>query len=304
MIGVAAHPERVGDDRDPPAPTAAAVDAAYEECGRITRASARSNQHAVRLRPVARRRGLDALYAFWRAVDDAADEAADPAEAIAAWRVELAHAVAGTPTHPVAVALADAIRRFGIAPQHLGEIIDGVSMDLDRSRYETFDELRRYCYHVAAAVGLAALPIFGCRDPRSRIYAEALGIALQLTNILRDVAEDAELGRIYLPLGDLRRFGYRERELLTHTRNAAWRELVAYECARARELFAAARKNLPPADRRALAPAEGMRLVYQRLLARLAANPDAIFGPRMRVSLPQKALCTVLAWARTRGSGA
>ena len=304
MIGVAAHPDRVGDDRDAPAPNAAAVDAAYEECGRITRASGSSFHHAFRLLPAERRRGLDALYAFCRVVDDAADEAAEPAEAIAAWRVELAHAVAGTPTHPVAVALADAIRRFGIAPTHLGEIIDGVSMDLDRTRYETFDELRRYCYHVAAAVGLDALPIFGCRDPRSRTYAEALGIALQLTNILRDVAEDAERGRIYLPLADLRRFGYRERELLTHTRNAAWRELVAYECARARELFGAARKSLPPADRRALAPAEGMRLVYQRLLARLAANPDAIFGPRVRVSLPQKALCTIVAWVRTRGGGA
>jgi phytoene synthase len=273
--------------------------AAYAECERVARASASSFVQAFRLLPPERRQALMALYAFCRVVDDTADEGTSAA-ALAEWRAELARALAGTATHPIGVAIGDAVRRFAIPPRHLEEILTGVEMDLAHRRYETFDELRRYCYHVAAAVGLAALPIFGCRDPRSRDYAEALGIALQLTNILRDLAEDAERGRIYLPLEDLRRFGYRERDLLTHTRNAAFRALMAFECERARSFYRAARAGVPPADRRALAPAEGMRLVYQRLLARIAVRPDAAFGPRVSVPLYEKALCTAAAWLRTR----
>jgi phytoene synthase len=285
------------------ASTAPSVAEAYAECERIGRASASSFMQAFRLLPADRRRGLSALYAFCRVVDDAADESACAGSAVANWRGELTRALEGAAVHPIAVAIGDAVRRFGIPPQHLEEILAGVEMDLERRRYDTFDELREYCYHVAAAVGLAALPIFGCRDPQSRVYAEALGIALQLTNILRDLAEDAERGRIYLPLEDLRRFGYRERDLLTHTRNAAFRDLMAFECARARELYRAARAALPRGDRRALAPAEAMRRVYQRLLARIAADPGAVFGPRVSVPLYQKVLCTAVAWFGTRGGG-
>jgi phytoene synthase len=292
--------------RHPAGPPAAApaLVAAYAECARVTRESASSFAQAFRLLPEERRRGLEALYAFCRVVDDAADEGGDGAAALAAWRAELGRALGGTATHPVAVALGDTVRRFGVPARHLEEILTGVEMDLRRRRYETFDELRRYCYHVAAAVGLASLPILGCRSERSRAYAEALGVALQLTNILRDLAEDAERGRIYLPLEDLRRFGYRERDLLTHTRGAAFRALVAFECERARALYRAARAAVTPADRRALAPAEGMRLVYQRLLARIAARPEAVFGPRVGVPRVEKALCAAIAWLRARSGGA
>ena len=276
------------------------LDDAYAECGRIVRASGSSFHQAFRLLPLERRRSLEALYAFCRVVDDAADEGAGGAAALGWWRDELARALAGAATHPVGVALADSVRRFAIPPQHLTEIVDGVAMDLAPQRFATFAELRRYCYLVAAAVGLATIPIFGCRDPRSRNYAEALGIALQLTNITRDLAEDAERGRIYLPLEDLRRFGYPERELVTHTRNAAFRSLVAFECARAREFYGAARAAVTTVDRRALAAAEGMRLVYQRVLAKIAAHPDAIFGPPIRLPRYQKALWAGLAWVRTR----
>jgi len=286
------------------AASAAAPEAAYIECARIAQASASSFYQAFRLLPEERRRGLEALYAFCRVVDDAADESTDGRGALARWHEELARALAGTATHPVAVALGDTVRRFGIAPRHLEEILVGVEMDLACSRYETFDDLRRYCYHVASAVGLATIPILGCRDPRSRAYAEALGIALQLTNILRDLAEDAERGRIYLPLEDLRRFGYRERELLTHTRNAAFRALVAFECVRAREFSRVARASLAAVDRRALAPAEAMRLVYQRLLARIAAHPGRVFGPRISVPRYEKLACAAVAWLRTRGAAA
>jgi phytoene synthase len=283
-----------------PGPAPATLDAAYAECGRIVRASGSSFHQAFRLLPVERRRSLEALYAFCRVVDDAADEPSGGAEALDRWRQELARAVAGTARHPVGVALADSVRRFAIPPRHLTEIVDGVAMDLVPQRFATFGELRRYCYLVAGAVGLATIPIFGCRDPRSRDYAEALGIALQLTNITRDLAEDAERGRIYLPLEDLERFGYAERDLVTHTRNDAFRALVAFECARARECYAAARAAVTPLDRRALAPAEGMRLVYQRVLARIAAHPEAVFGPPVRLPRYQKILWAGLAWLRTR----
>ena len=272
---------------------------AYAVCARVAAGSGSSFVHVFRLLPAARRRGLEALYAFCRLVDDAADE--DPAggaAALARWRDELDRMFDGTPRHPVGVALADTARRFGIPRRHLDDVLAGVAMDLERRRYETWDELRRYCHLVAGAVGLATLPLFGCRSPRSEAYAETLGAALQLTNILRDLAEDAERGRIYLPQEDLRRAGYAERELLTHTRGPAFRSLMALECARARALFRAARAALPPEDRRALVPAEGMRLVYQRLLARIARRPEAVFGARLAVSRLEKVACALLAWSR------
>lgn len=274
--------------------------AAYEECGRIVRASGSSFHQAFRLLPAERRRSLEALYAYCRVVDDAADDGGDAQAQVAWWREELSRVLAGTPTHPVGVALADSLQRFAIPPQHLVEILDGMAMDLVPQRFATFADLRRYCYHVAAAVGLATIPIFGCRDPQSLVYAEALGIALQLTNIVRDLAEDAERGRVYLPLEDLQRFGYSERDLVTHTQNDAFRALIAFECARARELYAAARAALTPTDRRALAPAEGMRLVYQRVLGTIAARPEAVFGPQVRLPRWQKVGLAGLAWLRTR----
>ena len=276
------------------------LEAAYAECERIARASSSSFTLAFRLLPPERRSALAALYAYCRMVDDAADESADPVAALAEWRAELGRLRDGVPHHPVGVALADAVRRFAIPTEHLAEILAGVEMDLRPPVYETFDELRRYCYHVAAAVGLAALPIFGCRDLRSRAYAEALGIALQLTNILRDLAEDAERGRIYLPREDLRRFGYRERDLQTHVRSDALGALIGYQVARARDFYRAARASVVARDRRALVAAEGMRLVYQRLLARIAADPDAVFGPRVGVPSHEKVLCVLAAWARSR----
>jgi phytoene synthase len=280
--------------------SAVGLDAAYAECGRIVRASGSSFHQAFRLLPDERRRSLEALYAYCRVVDDAADDGGDARTQVAWWREELDRVLGGRPTHPVGIALADTLERFAVPSQHLVEILDGMAMDLEPQRFATFAELRRYCYHVAAAVGLATIPIFGCRDPRSRDYAEALGIALQLTNIVRDLAEDAERGRVYLPLEDLQRFGYSERELVTHTRNAALDALVGFECARAREFYAAARAALTPQDRRALAPAEGMRLVYQRVLAKIAARPAAVFGPQVRLPRWQKAGLAGLAWLRTR----
>lgn len=278
----------------------ATLDAAYAECGRIVRASGSSFHQAFRLLPLERRRSLEALYAYCRIVDDATDDGGDAHAAVAFWREELARVLAGRPTHPVGVALADSVAKFAIPTQHLEEILDGVAMDLVPQRFATFADLRRYCYLVAAAVGLATIPIFGCRDPRSRDYAEALGIALQLTNILRDLAEDAERGRVYLPQEDLDRFGYSERDLAVHRRSDAFHALVAFECGRANEYYAAARNALTATDQRALAAAEGMRLVYRRVLAKIAADPEIVFGPQVRLPRWQKIALAGVAWLRTR----
>ena len=278
----------------------ATLETAYAECGRIVRASGSSFHQAFRLLPLERRRSLEALYAYCRVVDDATDDGGDAQTAVAFWREELARVLAGRPTHPVGVALADSVAKFAIPTEHLEEILDGVAMDLAPQRFATFADLRRYCYLVAAAVGLATIPIFGCRDPRSRDYAEALGIALQLTNILRDLAEDAERGRVYLPQEDLERFGYSERDLATHRRNDAFRALVAFECGRANDCYAAARSALTATDQRALAAAEGMRLVYRRVLAKIAAEPEIVFGPQVRLPRWQKIALAGVAWLRTR----
>ncbi len=275
---------------------------AYAACAAIVAASGSSFARAFRLLPVERRQGLEALYAFCRLVDDAVDAGAgtgaDARAVLATWRRELVLVFGGVPTHPVGMALADTVRRFGMARQPLDDIVTGVQMDLERRRYETFAELRRYCHHVAASVGLATLPILGCRSGESERYAVSLGVALQLTNILRDLAEDAERGRIYLPLEDLRRFGYRERDLMTHVVEGEFRRLMAFECERAAEFYRAARRELVARDRRVLAPAEGMRLVYERLLARIRRHPEAVFGPRLAVSRAEKVGCVAVAWAR------
>ena len=303
MTSVAATSALASRARD--VPTAASADLsladAYAACTAIGVASGSNFVHLFRLLPADRRRGLDALYAFCRLVDDAADVAAgaDGVAELAAWRQELTRVFDGVPTHPVGMALADTVHRFDVPREHLLDIIAGVAMDLEQRRYETFVELRRYCHHVAAAVGLATLPILGCRSAESRQYAERLGVGLQLTNILRDLAEDAERGRIYLPREDLARFGYRERDLTTHVANEAFGKLMAFECERAGALFREARARISPVDQRRLAPAEGMRLVYQRLLTRIRRRPEAVFGPRLAVTRAEKMACLLAAWVRS-----
>src|SRR5262249_28794767 len=160
-----------------------------------------------------------------------------PAVLLERWREELEHVYRGAPTHPISRALADSVRRFSIPRRYFEEVIDGVEMDLSRKRYRTFDELRLYCYRVASAVGLICIEIFGYRNPQARIYAENLGIAFQLTNIIRDVREDAGRGRIYLPLEDLERFAVQQEELLSGHHSERFERLMEFEAARAEEFY-------------------------------------------------------------------
>ena len=251
----------------------------HEYCQQKAAASGSSFYYSFLFLPEERRRAITALYAFCREVDDVVDDCSDRATAqatLAWWRQELAAAFHGTPQHPVARALAEIAPRFNLAEARVAEIIDGMQMDLEHDRYPSFEALRLYCHRVAGAVGLLSAEIFGYQDSRTLEYAADLGLAFQLTNIIRDVGEDARRGRIYLPLEDLERFGCSEDDLLQGRYSANVAALMAFECGRARAYYLRAQGALPPEDRRALAPAEAMRFIYERLLGRIE---DPAFGP-------------------------
>jgi len=286
---------------------------AYAYCRRVTQKSSSNFYHAFRLLPAERHDALCALYAFCRFLDDIADQpemaarhkqANSQKEKLAfllqMWREELRSCYEGSSRHPISQALADVVRRFPIRQEHLAGIIHGVEMDLCRTRYHTFTELYDYCYHVASLVGLVCIEIFGYRNPDARDYAINLGVAFQLTNILRDVREDARRDRIYLPAEDLERFGYTEQELCAGVYNEAFMRLMTFEAERAREYYSRAVSHLTADDRRTLAAAEAMRLIYHRLLDKLAARHFKVFDTRVTLTTAGKIGLVFLAWVRGR----
>ncbi len=293
--------------------TDATVTRAYAYCHQVLRRSGSSFAQAFRLLAPERRSALDAVYAFCRFVDDVADGGdprefgdrgnpgrRDPGALLARWRDELRRVYAGAPSHPIGVALADAVRRFALPERHFADLIRGVEMDLTRRRYRTVDELEEYCYLVASTVGLLCIEIFGRRHPSAEDYARDLGVAFQLTNILRDVREDAARGRLYLPLEDLARFGCEEEELLAGRYSARVGALMAFECGRARAYYLRARCALAPEDRRALAAAEAMRLIYERLLCRIEARGFDVFHDRISLPRYERVGLALAAWGRAQ----
>jgi len=278
----------------------------YARCASITRRSSSNFYYAFMLLPAERRQALYSVYAFCRFVDDIADDAAggeaggQPATLLARWREELERVFNGSPTHAISRAIAYNVRRFAIPRRYLEEIIDGVEMDLGRTRYATFEELRLYCYRVASAVGLVCIEIFGYRNPRTREYAENLGIAFQLTNIIRDLSEDAARGRIYLPLEDLARFDVSEDEILRGADTLELRRLLEHEVERARSFYAQAENALDAEDRAAMVCAEAMRSIYRALLERIASKGCGVVGRRHRISTPRKLYLVGRTWAGTR----
>jgi phytoene synthase len=285
--------------------SAAALGADYERCAEITRQSSSNFYYAFMLLPVERRRALYAVYAFCRFVDDIADDESirDPALLLARWREELDRVYSGVPTRPISRALADAIASFAIPRKYFDEVIAGVEMDLSRKRYGTFEELRLYCYRVASAVGLICIEVFGYSNPGAKVYAENLGIAFQLTNILRDVREDADRGRIYLPLEDLARFGVSENEILRGVYSDAFVRLMEFEANRARDYYERAERALPPEDRASLLTAEAMRLIYGGLLNLIVNSNYRVFDRRLSLSAPHKLYLVGRAWASSRLGG-
>jgi len=240
-----------------------------EYCQQKAASSGSSFYYSFLFLPPERRRAITALYAFCREVDDVVDEGLDPqvaASKLAWWRVEVANLFAGKAQHPVTRALEPHLQAFGITAERLGQIIDGMEMDLRQTRYLDWSGLERYCYHVAGVVGLLAAGIFGYRDERTLEYAKNLGIAFQLTNIIRDVGEDARKNRVYLPVEDLQRFGVPAADVLQAKETPAFRSLMEFEAERARGYYQKALSALPPQDRRTQRPGLIMAAIYRTLL--------------------------------------
>ena len=260
--------------------------------------------------PPPQRRAIVAVWDFCRAVDDAVDEAPSGGglphgrEAVPFWRDELARAFEGrSPVTPQGRGLQPFIRAYDLPRQAFEDVIDGVAMDLDTCRYETFPDLLEYCHRVASAVGLVCLKIFGARTPEAQTYAINLGIAFQLTNILRDLKADGARGRIYLPMEDLTRFEHREQDLLAGAYTPAFVNLMEFECRRAQEYYRAAVAALPDADRRALVPAEIMRAIYHTILERIEACRYRVFRQRITLSPPHRLAVALRAWLACRLAG-
>jgi phytoene synthase len=253
------------------------------EAAAITRASKSNLALAFVSLPRERREDITTFYAWCRVIDDIADDpgqsAAQRQAALNLWKQALRQPTTGEASlaEPVRMLVA----KYGLQVVHFHEIIAGVEMDLAQASYETWEDLRVYCHRVASVVGLISIEIFGCRAPQAVEYAEQLGLALQLTNILRDVGEDfANGGRIYLPREDLARFGYTAEDLTAQRHNDAFLALMRFEADRAREFYAGAVRAFPVRDRRALVAAEIMRAIYRRLLEHMAHDHFHVFNHR------------------------
>jgi phytoene synthase len=254
-----------------------------EYCQQKAAASGSSFYYSFLFLPPERRRAITALYAFCREVDDVVDETTEIALAaakLAWWRAEVANLDRGNAQHPVTRALQEHKDRFAISPQRLNEIIEGMEMDLTQTRYLDWPGLERYCYRVAGVVGLLAAGIFGYENARTLDYAKNLGIAFQLTNIIRDVGEDARKSRIYLPMEDLKRFEVPAADLLNARQTREFAVLMAFEAARARGYYARAMAELPAEDRRAQRPGLIMSAIYQALLREIEGDGFRVLSGR------------------------
>lgn len=270
-------------------------------CEKKTARSGSSFYYSFLFLPPEQRRAIMALYAFCREVDDVVDECSDPALAqttLQWWREEIARLYAGTPQHPVTQALQTAIARYNLPQEHFQEIIDGMAMDLTQTRYATFKELSLYCYRVASVVGLMAATIFGYEDRHTLKYAHDLGMAFQLTNILRDVGEDAARGRIYIPADELARFGVSAEDIRAQRMSGGMQELLRFQAERARNYYDKAFAHLPTADRYRQRSGLIMAAIYLSTLDAIEQQGFPVLARRVRLS-PWRKLW--IAWRTARG---
>jgi 15-cis-phytoene synthase len=273
-----------------------------EYCQDKAKASGSSFYNSFRFLPKDKRRAITALYAFCREVDDVVDECSDTNVARTTlnwWRNEVACIYGGgKPQHPVCQALVPIVKQFNLAQEHLLEIIDGMEMDLDQPRYADFKSLQLYCYRVASVVGLLSVEIFGFTDRQTLKYAHDLGIALQLTNIIRDVGEDARRNRIYLPMDELQQFGVTAADILNNRDTPEFQKLMAFQIDRARHYYQLALDHLPAVDRKAQRTGLIMATIYRATLEEVVASGCHVLRERVSLTPTYKLWLAFKAWLR------
>jgi len=264
-------------------------------------ASGSSFYYSFMFLPSDKRRAITALYAFCREVDDVVDECSDEQVAritLNWWRAQVADIYGGKPQHPVALALVPVVRQFSLAQEHLLEIIDGMEMDLDHPRYNDFKSLQLYCYRVASVVGLLSVEIFGYTDRRTLKYAHDLGIAFQLTNIIRDVGEDARRNRIYLPMDELQQFGVTATEIINGNESENFKKLMLFQIERAQRYYRQAFEHLPATDRKAQRTGLIMAAIYRATLDELASSGCHVLKERVSLTPLRKFWLAWKTWIR------
>ncbi|MGE5523938.1 MAG: presqualene diphosphate synthase HpnD [Rhodospirillaceae bacterium] len=273
----------------------------HEYCQQKAAQSGSSFYYSFLFLPEERRRAITALYAFCREVDDVVDEVSDADVARAKlgwWSSEVERVYRGGAQHPVALALADIVKPFELEEDRLHEIVAGMFMDLDHDRYATFDGLKHYCHHVAGVVGVLSAKIFGYQHPDTLDYAEELGLAFQLTNIIRDVGEDARRNRIYLPLEELSRFGVSEADILSARQTENFQQLMSFQIERALNHYDQAFAKLPAGDRKAQRPGIVMAAIYRTLLKEIADDGCQVLTQRTALTPVRKLWIAWRTWMR------
>jgi phytoene synthase len=289
-MGLGAHPVQGGQKKMSP----------QEYCQQKAASSGSSFYYSFLFLPPPRRAAITALYAFCREVDDIADECSDVEIArtkLEWWRMEIRNLFEGEPQHPVTLALADGVRDYHLAEEHFLEIIDGMEMDLEQNRYHDFKQLQLYCYRVASVVGLLSVAIFGYTDRKTLKYAHDLGLAFQLTNIIRDVGEDARRGRIYLPADEMEKFGVSEADILECRETEQVRKLLESQIDRAQSYYDRAFSELPDVDRKSQRPGLMMAAIYRTLLNEIQAGGcEKVLNQRVSLTPLRKLWLAWKAW--------
>lgn len=269
----------------------------------VTRGSQSSFLYSFSFLPKDQRNALNTVYAFCRTTDDIVDSEADRDKKtiiLRKWRIELGKALRGESRFPILNQLAEVTKKFDIPTQHFYELIQGVEMDLTQTRMENFEQLRKYCYLVASTVGLMSIKIFGHTNERVEKYAENLGIALQLTNILRDIKADAKINRIYIPQEDLKRFGYTEEDILNNVYNSNFINLMEFETKRAEEFYSAAQNSLKQEDKRFLFAPKIMERIYYHTLLRIKANRYNVYKKNLKLPRYLQLMIAIKYWVKLR----
>jgi len=273
-----------------------------ESAKEISKNSKSSFYYAFNLLPEEKRDAMNVVYAFCRKTDDIVDETNDSQdvkyEKLRKWRIEFEKAFAGHSEFPLLNKLGKTISNFNIPLDPFFELIKGMEMDIQKDRYKSFDDLQLYCYRVASTVGLMCIEIFGYKHPSTKNFAVDLGIALQLTNILRDIGKDAEKGRIYLPQEDLQKFNYNESELMMKVYNNQFKELMIYESGRAKRYFNSATSHLDLEDKKTMFAARAMQHIYYKMLEKIIAADYDVFNNNIKVSKFEKVGIALGVWAK------